>query len=323
MNCSERVLSLTLNLLHDMRYLPILFIASLLMACNSETYESEAISTAVKAYDAQQNQDNGRALVNAYLQYINQNKDFADKNTTAAALQKAIVVADEQKLSRERTALMHIAIRDYYDEADTPQNIYDMAEGFKEQGNVFASQAVFLGLAEAFPDHELTKKASAKTSMEFQSLDQMIRGLAERMFNQEASVIDKDIAAAYVNVCEAHALTKPKDEQSPLYLHRAAEIARSLGHVNKTMNIYDWLLVKYPQDSLAGQALFLKAQTLDDLMDREEDAKPLYEEFIKKYPNSPFADDAEFQLQMLGKSDEEVLEEILRRAKEREAAGEQ
>ena len=297
----------------------ILYILSifLIVSCQSET-DSPAIKAAKETYTTERNPANGLELIKAYIAYVNENKD-GNKAKNAEHLQNAIKVANSENLTDQKIALMHIAVRDFYESTDTPENIFELGQTFEKANNPLAAQSMYLGLQEAFPTHNKTAVASAKVTGQYKSLDAMIKGLATAMFNDSTNVINRATAAAYVNVCEAHALTLPQDSLSPTYLHRAAEIARTMGHINKAMNVYDWLLVKYPEDRLAGQALFLKAQTYDDLLKDEEKAKPLYEEFLKKYPNSEFSDDAVFQLEMLGKTDEEVLQVILKRAAERKA----
>ena len=50
------------------------------------------------------------------------------------------------------------------------------------------------------------------------------------------------------------------------------------------------------------------AFTLDNDLQRHEEAKELYESFLEKYPDDDFADDTQFLLQNLGKTDEEIIQ---------------
>ena len=47
----------------------------------------------------------------------------------------------------------------------------------------------------------------------------------------------------------------------------------------------------------------------EDLAD-EEKAREFYEAFIAKYPNDDFVDDAQILLQTLGKTDEEIFQQL-------------
>ena len=53
--------------------------------------------------------------------------------------------------------------------------------------------------------------------------------------------------------------------------------------------------------------MFLKAFTYDNDLKKVEEARVLYNEFLKKYPNDEFADDTKFLLENLGKDDEEII----------------
>ena len=48
-----------------------------------------------------------------------------------------------------------------------------------------------------------------------------------------------------------------------------------------------------------------------------EMARKLYEEFMKKYPNNELAKDVKFALDNLGKSDEEIMNAIMDKQKQK------
>jgi TolA-binding protein len=54
--------------------------------------------------------------------------------------------------------------------------------------------------------------------------------------------------------------------------------------------------------------MFLKAFTLDDGLKQYDEARKAYEDFIEKYPDNPFADDARFSIQNLGKDVNELID---------------
>jgi TolA-binding protein len=56
--------------------------------------------------------------------------------------------------------------------------------------------------------------------------------------------------------------------------------------------------------------MFLKAFVYEDQLHDLNKAKKYYEEFLEKYPDSDFADDARISLQNLGKSPEELIKEF-------------
>jgi hypothetical protein len=59
--------------------------------------------------------------------------------------------------------------------------------------------------------------------------------------------------------------------------------------------------------------MFLKAYVYDTHLQRISLAQETYNAFLKAYPNHPLADDAQMALQYLGKSNEEILQLILKK----------
>ncbi len=109
---------------------------------------------------------------------------------------------------------------------------------------------------------------------------------------------------------EAFAKAFPDDGQSAHYLSKAAEVARLNQDFDKAIGIYEEIIKTYPQAKEAPKALFMKGFTLDNDLKKIEEAKQVYEEFLQKYPNDDFADDTQFLLKNLGKSEEEIIQQF-------------
>ncbi len=114
----------------------------------------------------------------------------------------------------------------------------------------------------------------------------------------------------FVNIVELFVMANPTNDQSPTYLKLAAEVVNSIKVFPRAIQFYDWILTKFPNSKEAPQALFMKGFTLDDGMKNKAAAKTVYEEFLKKYPKNDFADDTEFLLSNINKSDEEIIKEF-------------
>lgn len=114
----------------------------------------------------------------------------------------------------------------------------------------------------------------------------------------------------YINTAEAWALLNPAAEDAPVYLYKAAEVARSIRAFEQAIDLYAWIYRRYPEYENAPKALFLQAFTVEENLNDPERARPLYESFIREFPNDEFADDAQILLNNLGKSDEEIFREF-------------
>ena len=63
--------------------------------------------------------------------------------------------------------------------------------------------------------------------------------------------------------------------------------------------------------------MFLLAQLYDDasMLNDESEARTLYHQIIREYPESPYANDAKACIKNLGKTDEQLIEEFMKKNK--------
>jgi TolA-binding protein len=104
--------------------------------------------------------------------------------------------------------------------------------------------------------------------------------------------------------------SNPESEMAPDYLFKAAELAMNLGISQQALNLYNNVIYTYPDYEKAPECLFLLAFIYENTLQNYGKAKELYEMFLVKYPDHDFADDAQFSLQYLGKSPEELMREF-------------
>ncbi|NND31425.1 MAG: tetratricopeptide repeat protein [Saprospiraceae bacterium] len=102
--------------------------------------------------------------------------------------------------------------------------------------------------------------------------------------------------------------SQTKDSKRLDYLWKAGETARAVRDFAAAEKIFEDIYENHPDNELASKALFLHAFMCDEDLKQYDRAKELYVMFMDKYPDSDFADDAEFLLTNIGKSDEEMLE---------------
>lgn len=102
----------------------------------------------------------------------------------------------------------------------------------------------------------------------------------------------------------------PQDTLAALPLYRSAEVARALNDSKKAASIYEKVFQQYPSFSKAPEALFMLAFTYDEDLKDYEQARTYYTEFVDMYPENVFAKSVPMLLENLGKSDEEILEQL-------------
>lgn len=129
--------------------------------------------------------------------------------------------------------------------------------------------------------------------------------------------INNDVASkglvAFVNFafyCES-------DTMSPVFLIKAAQVAMSINNTEQARIVLDRCINNYPRFKNKPAALFLLAQLYDEprMLNDEAEARKLYEQIVYDYPKSEWAVSAKAALQLIGKTDEQIIEEFKKKNK--------
>ena len=104
----------------------------------------------------------------------------------------------------------------------------------------------------------------------------------------------------------------PQDPKAPDYLLKASDYALRLGQVEKSVKILDRIINEYPDYSKMEDVMFNKASHLDFELRDTTSAKIAYQEFITKYPNSDFVDDAQNRIKYISYSLEELSDKFMK-----------
>ncbi len=291
-----------------MNYRLFFFVVILsLFACNGG---GDKIQSTIDDLEKQLEETNdpqvAEQLVEQYKLYIKEHPEDVELNSRY--LYRAGSIMFRMNRYTGATDYFSQVIKDYYQTETTPKAAMFLGMLYDEQlRNPEAATTIFQGMVQAFPNFEEISKAKEKIPAGTPDINARLEDMRMHMFNDSTQRIEYRVANDFVNSCQLHAMILPDDSQSPVLLHKAGEVARSIRAYNKALEIYDWIYEKYPDYEKAPQALFLKAFTLDNDLKRFDEAKVLYEEFLQKYPNDDFADDTQFLLENLGKDDEEII----------------
>lgn len=116
-----------------------------------------------------------------------------------------------------------------------------------------------------------------------------------------------------IKLYREHFLKYKDDTASAEYLFKAAELSNYVQDFNQSVNLYDTVISHFPNYRRKGDCMFLKAYVYDTHLQRISLAQEAYNAFLKAYPTHPLADDAQMALQYLGKTNEEILQLILKK----------
>jgi len=137
-----------------------------------------------------------------------------------------------------------------------------------------------------------------------------IQNAEDTLFSSKEGFIDKTKALELVNLYVNYTDNYPDDSMAVEYLFKGAEFCLNLGEGQRAIALYDRVILEYPDFRKVPECFFLKGYVYENYLGDLENAKAIYIDFIKKYPDNEFADDAAISIQNLGKSPEELIKQF-------------
>ena len=287
-----------------------ILVVFLMVSCNNKSLVPDNIVNLEKEIKKSPSDKSFMELNDKYRELLNGKKlKGEDREKVLERAYKFFL--DSGKDSYATTYLTEL-IKDFPNDK-TSARIKDLIGIFDKKGNSELSKLMKNLYVKTYPDDADAKKSYGDQvdSVEI-DFDRFLLNEGKKIFVDLEKTGKLNIKAAknYVNDCEAFVLISPKDSLSPEYLFKAGEVAHTIKSYNKTFELYDWIIERYPDYKKTPTALFLKGYILDNELKKYDDAKEIYNEFLQKYPNSELVDDVQTLIEYMGKSDEEILKMI-------------
>jgi outer membrane protein assembly factor BamD (BamD/ComL family) len=129
--------------------------------------------------------------------------------------------------------------------------------------------------------------------------------------------LDKTLATKAIKAFTDYAYYCQGDSLSPIFLIKTAQVAKAINNIPQAKIVLDRCIENYPQFYDRAAAIFLLAQLYDEntYMNNEMEAKRLYQQIIDEYPKSDWAVSAKGAIHFIGKSDEQIAREFLKKKK--------
>ena len=107
------------------------------------------------------------------------------------------------------------------------------------------------------------------------------------------------------------------DSLAPVFLIKAGQIAQSINNLPQAQLCFSKCVENYPDFKNRGAAMFLLAQLYDDdhMLNDEEKAKEIYINILNSYPKTEWAKNARSCIDLLGKSDKDIVKEFNKKNK--------
>ncbi|HOI00534.1 MAG TPA: tetratricopeptide repeat protein [Bacteroidales bacterium] len=137
--------------------------------------------------------------------------------------------------------------------------------------------------------------------------------MEKELWSDPAGLIDEVKADELLRAYLDYPGLFPEDTNAPRLLMKAGELMMSLKQPEQAAGIFKRLYEEYATHQLASDALFMEAFVSEnDLRDLDR-ARELYNRFLQDNPAHPLAKDAAICLEHLGKTPEQILQDMQNR----------
>lgn len=281
----------------------VLLLAILLHACTSSDTE---LKEAEGLYAKEPTKEHFTQLITLYDARI---KELGTEDVKRREyLERSLELSRENKSSIRSMIYLKQLLNDYPEAEERITWLEQLGEMYKVINKPQVADVYFLSFTERYPQNVKTPDFKKMIRSDQTNADSLLNQLSYAMFNDSLLRLEPDLAYAFIDGCEAYSIVNRGEPESAEYLHKSAETLRSLRAIDKSLVVYDKIIEQYPDHPRASQALFLKAFTYDNNLKEFDSARKYYTVFLEKYPNDDFTSSANFLLENLGKSDDELIE---------------
>ncbi|MGZ3866165.1 MAG: tetratricopeptide repeat protein [Bacteroidia bacterium] len=130
-----------------------------------------------------------------------------------------------------------------------------------------------------------------------------------------AQELNEEKAKKMISLYETYYNYYYKDLGCADYLFKAGEIAENINQPYRAIGFYTKCYEEYPMFKYNNLCLFRMANLYDYKLNDYVKAKALYQEVMEKFPKTPLAKDADAAIKMMGKSDQQMIQEFEKKNK--------
>ncbi len=274
------------------------------------------ISKLEKEVEATPTVDVINKLTAKYDEYIVENPDSVEWN--GRYLYRSAARKLQMNSISKAVTLLDRGVKEFSASSATPKTLLLLGELYKDKfvKPEYADWYYEL-LAKTYPNDENAATAKSKKSNPAITLDEIILNKKEELYLDSAKTrINQATIRQLINMYKQYATLLPDEPKTPDYLYETYELSNSIRLFQDAVVACETLSSKYPDHPRASTAMFLTGYLYENEMRDLDKAKAIYTDFITKFPKHEFADDAQFALDNLGKSPDEILKELQEKNKQ-------
>lgn len=143
-----------------------------------------------------------------------------------------------------------------------------------------------------------------------------IEALEKELAQSAGESIDFERSRLLIQQYEQYARSLPGDSLAPVYLFKAAEVARAVRDYGLAIRLWAEVNERYADYKLAPEALFLQGLITEQDLQNPKAAVPIYEAFLQRYPSHYLYQDARLLHDncKAGKTDAELIDRFEQQA---------
>ena len=134
--------------------------------------------------------------------------------------------------------------------------------------------------------------------------------LQSRLATQPDATLDLKTAQQLIDRSQLYARNFPQDSLAPVYLFRAADVARGIGQYDLSVTLWEKVQQIYPGFSKVPDALFMQGFTYENNLKNTCLARQCYKFFLQRYPQHHLRRTVQTSLQQLDKTPAELIEQF-------------
>lgn len=164
---------------------------------------------------------------------------------------------------------------------------------------ILFSCIAFLGLSAC--------KEAALPLTEKEQIAAKIDSLEMVLFADSEAKVDPKTGLQLIRSYAKYYQLSEKDSLAVDMLFKAAEVSMSIGQGNLAVKYFRTVNEEHSNFYKAPEALFLTGFCEENINKDTAQARWFYEKFVADFPNHKLAEDAQFSIQNMGKSDEDLI----------------
>ncbi len=298
------------------KFLCLATLCILFTQCNNPSSLSPDSGPEVKAY----NDKPSKETAIPYLTYLGTLYSKADnEQSKLEILETSLAVSNKNGMTSKSVSYLIPLLKNHHTSPNFNSHMMSLADIMHGVKKTAASNVLYKSYITNVKEGDLFQKAKDNLTEPIDNLDSFVVNLGTKIFeNPDKFGINEKASRAYVDACEAYAMSNPASANAPVYLFKSAEVAKSIRSFTKAINTYDWIIQKYPNYEKTPTSLFLKGFMMENEIGNKIEAKKIYTTFLEKYGSHDLADDVSFLIENLDKSDEEILKMIEEKRKKKQ-----